>query len=655
MSSRNRRRTSILFEAFRLGGAKALSEIYAAHGAVRNAKPVAFPNDMMWWDDERVDSTVDRAYVESHLRPDETLRLDQQLGFGDSLTDDTYFEWIVTKAKRIFLVLVDIGVPDQIFGAVDDSWDDDDLPLPLNQVARLQLRRTKDERLDKKFFERQFTYLMRHLKPGENLVYEDVEIVPLEPLDRRHVGTQASPTHSNVDKVCIPGRPDDIFIRRRISLGNGITEPDFLSGIERMRARNNQHVVSLWASYIQQSAGYLLLTPIHEWTLTSVLTTLPPSIKILAKRDRRVLLLDWMHCLADAVASLHNIGLAHGQIKPSNIFLDMDNKIFLGDVDIFGLDPVKQFDQETYDYGPPELSSQIYAEPDKPQRLINRMRRKSSATSPEPSPRRPLPPSPPASPSNINIISSTLYLPAPAGPPSPTADPIKGDIYSLGCIYLELLTLFMKRSSRTFSRHRASKPSTPPSRAAPSADSSFHHNAAEVESWVSSLAKDARQKEDRLFRGVTHLLNLTLRMLSPHPMDRPSARFCEERVYEILTNNAGVEGTHCGSARMRRVVGGMVEVARAVPEAGGEAEWRGQSWFMGRGSRSGSASQSGSKSSGSGAMGRGIRERPKARPWKAPIYSGEFVCGYDWRPLKSMGCSWGIHANMIGVVEFSFG
>lgn len=144
-------------------------------------------------------------------------------------------------------------------------------------------------------------------------------------------------------------------------------------------------------------------------------------------------------------------------------------------------------------------------------------------------------------------------------------------------------------------------------------------------------------------------------MLSPHPMDRPSARFCEERVYEILTNNAGVEGTHCGSARMRRVVGGMVEVARAVPEAGGEAEWRGQSWFMGRGSRSGSASQSGSKSSGSGAMGRGIRERPKARPWKAPIYSGEFVCGYDWRPLKSMGCSWGIHANMIGVVEFSFG
>ena len=38
---------------------------------------------MMWWGDERVEATVDRAYVESHLRPDETLRLDQQLGFGD--------------------------------------------------------------------------------------------------------------------------------------------------------------------------------------------------------------------------------------------------------------------------------------------------------------------------------------------------------------------------------------------------------------------------------------------------------------------------------------------------------------------------------------------------------------------------------------------
>ncbi|OBT63244.1 hypothetical protein VE03_07760 [Pseudogymnoascus sp. 23342-1-I1] len=630
MSGRNRRRTSILFEAFRLGGAKALSEIYAAHGAVRNAKPVAFPNDMMWWDDERVDATVDRAYVESHLRPDETLRLDQQLGFGDGLTDDTYFEWIVTKAKRIFLILVDIGVPDQIFGAVDDSWDDDDLPLQLDQVARLQLRRTKDERLDRKFFERQFTYLMRHLKPGENLVYDDVEIVPLEPLDRRHVGTQASPTHSNVDKVCIPGRPDDVFIRRRISLGDGpgqVTEADFLSGIERMRARSNQHVVSLWASYIQKSSGYLLLTPINEWTLTSVLTMLPPSMKILAKRDRRILVLDWMHCLADTVASLHNLGLAHGQIKPSNIFLDMDNKIFLGDVDVFGLDPAKQFDQENYDYGAPELSSQINTEPDEPQRLINRIRHKSSSASPEPPSRRSLPPSPPASPSHTNIITSTLYLPAPAAPPSPAGDPIKGDIYSLGCIYLELLTLLMKRSSRTFSRHRASKPSTPPSRNAPRADSSFHHNAAEVESWVSSLAKDARQKEDRLFRGITHLLNLTLRMLSPHPMDRPSARFCEERVYEILTNNAGVEGTHCGSARMWRVVDGMVEVARAVPGVEGEAagggsgSGRGQSWMTGRGSRSGSASQSGSKSSGSGPMGRGMRDRPKARPWKAPIYS----------------------------------
>ncbi|KFY14484.1 hypothetical protein V491_06033, partial [Pseudogymnoascus sp. VKM F-3775] len=574
MTSRNRRRTSLLFEAFRLGGAKALSEIYAAHGAVRNARPVAFPNDMMWWDDERVEATVNRAYVESHLRPDETIRLDQQLEFGDGLTDDTYFEWIVTKAKRIFLILADIGVPDQIFHAVDDSWDDDDLPLQLDQVARLQLRRTKDGRLDRRFFERQFTYFMRHLKLEENLIYEDVEIVPLEPLDRRHVGTQANPTHSDVDKVCIPGRPDDIFIRRRISLGGGpgqVTEADFLSGIERMRTRSNQHLVSLWASYIHKSTGYLLLSPIHEWTLASVLTTFPPSIKILAKRDRRILLLDWMHCLADAVASLHHLGLAHGQIKPSNIFLDMDNKIFLGDVDVFGLEPVKQFDQENYDYGPPELSSNINAASDEPQHLIDRMRRKSSATSPEPSPRRPLPPSPPASPSDTNIISSTTpFLPAPAAPPSPTGDPSKGDIYSLGCIYLELLTILMKRSSRSFSRHRASNNAQPPRRNAPPADSSFHHNTAEVESWVSNLAKDARQKEDRLFRGITHLLNLTLRMLSPHPMDRPSARFCEERVYEILTNNSGVEGTHCGSARMWRVVDGMVEVARAVPEVGSE-------------------------------------------------------------------------------------
>src|SRR3954466_16280184 len=95
--------------------------IYHAYaGGVPNVS--AFQTENMWWDEKRIEATVTRQFVLSHLLPDEQLRLDLPLGFGGGLTDDTYMDWIHQKAKRIFLILVDLGVPDQIFGVIDDSW-----------------------------------------------------------------------------------------------------------------------------------------------------------------------------------------------------------------------------------------------------------------------------------------------------------------------------------------------------------------------------------------------------------------------------------------------------------------------------------------------------------------------------------------------------
>jgi len=42
------------------------------------------------------------------------------------------------------------------------------------------------------------------------------------------------------------------------------------------------------------------------------------------EKDRRVLLLNWLHCLASALAFLHSQGLAHRKIKPSNVMMDID-------------------------------------------------------------------------------------------------------------------------------------------------------------------------------------------------------------------------------------------------------------------------------------------------------------------------------------------
>jgi serine/threonine protein kinase len=575
---------------------------------------------MMWWDDERVEATVDRAYVLSHLRPDEARRLDQPLEFGDGLTDDTYMEWIEQKAKRIFLILVDIGVPDQIFGVVDDSWDDDDLPIPLEQVDRLQLTPKRDERIERRFFQRQFTYLLRHVRPGENIYFEDAEIIPLELVDKRPaVGL----TPNNLDKVCIPGRPRDVFYRRKIPLGDGpgqVSEADFLSGIEHMRTRYHRHLVSIWGSYIYQSVGYVLLTPVHDGTLKSCLAVLPPSIKILAKADRRVLIMNWIHCLTEAISFLHSQGHHHGHIKPANILIDSDNNIFFTDSGTFATQQTKAFDKETYDYSAPELCGRPMTAPPTayPARVPGA--RRPTLTSPTTSPTLPF----------STLASGSHHTPShmpvsPSVSPPPLIDPLKADVYSLGCIYLELLTLLLKRSSKSFASHRSAKNVTA-GRGGGLPDASFHKNPGQVESWVFSLLKDAKKKEDRLFRGISHLLNLVTRMLSPNPHERPSAKYCKERVYEILTKISGFERTHCGSAEQWPLKENVFELDAAglvrrqskinPNDNDGRVSNRDST---GSGSGSGSGGDSGRRSSANPTP---RRQLSKARPWKAPVYAG---------------------------------
>ena len=70
----------------------------------------------LWWTDERIKAKITRSFVVSKLRGEEREFLDRPLAFGEGLTDDTYMEWILGRAKRLFMILAEIGVPDQIFG-----------------------------------------------------------------------------------------------------------------------------------------------------------------------------------------------------------------------------------------------------------------------------------------------------------------------------------------------------------------------------------------------------------------------------------------------------------------------------------------------------------------------------------------------------------
>lgn len=550
---------------------------FAGAAPPRIANGIVLETPTMWWDEERIEATVTRQFVLSNLRPDEQLRLNEPLGFGDGLTDDTYIEWIEQKAKRIFLVLVDIGVPDQIFGIIDDSWDDDDLPVPLDQIERLRLTFTKDEKLERKFFQRQFTYLLRNIQRGELVVYDDDEIVPLELAEKRPVGQIAGLTQSNFDKVHLPGRSDDLFLRRKIPLGTTagrMPKEEFLSGVEAMKLLEHDHLTCLWGSYIHLNSGYLLLTPANDSNLKSFLNMTPQSIKILAKQDRRLLLLNWIHCLADGLAFLHSAGLSHRNIKPSNVLLNDENHIFLGDCSIFPtlnlIGEKTGFDKESYDYSAPEQAPR----PKAPAPVIFSSVRstvrastiKTTSGSSNSSPahsagskrRTPSVPSILTSNDTSSIHTSSTGSNSATSPISPTNktdkhsggpikyDPQKSDVFCLGTIFLEILTFFLKRAQRNFASHRSAKNKTP-GRGGGLPDASFHKNLGQVESWIATLKKDASKKEDKIFRGIAPTLELIETMISPVPEDRPTAQEVQERLNIILCVKCGLGPPPAGS------------------------------------------------------------------------------------------------------------
>ncbi|KAI1747842.1 protein kinase [Xylaria castorea] len=488
----------------------------------------------MWWDTSLIEATVTRQFVCSHLIPAEIERLDQPLGFGDGLTDGTYWEWL-EKAKCIFLVLADLGIPDQIFGIIDDSWDDNDLPIALDQVGRLALTPGRDDRIAKKFYARQFHYLVHYIDKGKHVVYQDDELVPVV-VDRR----PGLATNNTVDRVGLPNRPGETFSRRRFSIGinSGMMSMEsLLSEINSAKNLQSDHLASYYGSYVYQGSAYVIFTYTSDHNLKSLLSTTPGPLKSLAKQDRRRMVMNWIHCLTDTLCFVHRKGRSHGNIKPSTILFCPNNYVFYANMSrLYGevsvSSPEKSvFDRESYDYAAPE---QWYRPSPNAHRRNMMVQRSSMSTSSESttfSISR-------GGSDTSSSASSVLHT------PNPLLDPQAADVFSLGCVILELLSLQMKRTAKAFASHRAAKHKLA-GRGGAVLDSSFHKNPGQLESWMTGLAKDAAKKDDAVFRGIAPMLHVVTRMLSVLPHERPTAQEVEQAMYKILTEKCQMAEPHC--------------------------------------------------------------------------------------------------------------
>lgn len=301
-----------------------------------------------------MEETVTSAYIHSHLRASEQEVLKHPLYCGGDLTDNTYQDWILARSKRFFLILVATGIPDQIFGILDDCLDDDDLPIAEEAVPSLRLSLEPDKTLDKRFYKTQFRYLTRIIAAGEHIRYADEENVPVKPLGLKSV--IPSLNRDGVDTVRLPSDSSRVFIRRKVSLDSKTTEEQVLSEIAEMKKFSHEHVVSVFGSYLQSGVMTVLSFPAPEYTLKSFLNDSPKAFEALEKSERRRILMNWPHCLANATAFLHQNGGHHGAIRPSNIHISHTWQISLGQLDGEGIlcSSIKTDDLDAYTYHPPE-------------------------------------------------------------------------------------------------------------------------------------------------------------------------------------------------------------------------------------------------------------------------------------------------------------
>ncbi|SPO03454.1 uncharacterized protein DNG_06137 [Cephalotrichum gorgonifer] len=451
---------------------------------------------------------------------------------GDSLTDLTYWDWIDIKGKRIFLILADLGVASLIFDLIDDSWCDEDLPISPEGLERIQSLGGREEKTSRRFYQRQFAYLLRPLRKGDLIVYSDHEMVPVEIMDRKPVLAASS----SVDKVTLPNESGSVFWRRRVPIGDSrhgdVPLTDFYSMIDSVSSTDNEHIVSYWASYIHRGSGYILFGPASDISLKMFLATQPACYKNLEKKDRKRMVMDWIMCLADTVSYLHSKNKTHRYIKPSTVLFSK-NHIILAHPSRLSPEPLtthtdkNSFDREWYDYAAPEQwfrptgghsgpssSGRLSCSPPENKMAISILRHEYSSHKP-------------------HAMLST---------PNPHLNPKAADIFSLGCIILELLSFLLKKQHK-FAAFRAARHKTP-GRGGAVLDSSFHRNLGQVEAWMSTLAKEASKKGADGY-GATPLLHLVARMLSASPNDRPPADEVAQAIYEIITEHCGFTEPHC--------------------------------------------------------------------------------------------------------------
>jgi serine/threonine protein kinase len=324
-------------------------------------------------------------------------------------------------------------------------------------------------------------------REGRHTEFSTGETVPLEPTPTEHWLMEAQNTYQErkaskrIDCVTFcDGSTDAVFVRKRLDIKFPSEKEAILGQIRDYNARLSQHanIARIVASYARgQTVSFLTLR---------AETNLSTFLEVFTGASEADTLLGWILDLASAVKYIHDRHMQHRSIRPQKILVDSHTRRLR--LSVFGIAsparPTGALLFPSYSEDP----AYIYAAPE--------------------------------------TVGRREQTPA-------------ADVFSLGCVFLEMATTARGREVEDLKEYRS----------ATSHDNSYHQNLGRIDAWIEIL-RASRVRRERLNRGggpsgatdimmtaggVPNVLNVVQGMVSADP----AARLSMKRVLSHLEGKSG--------------------------------------------------------------------------------------------------------------------
>jgi hypothetical protein len=389
------------------------------------------------------------------------------------------WQWALSNQRLAILLYVCDDVASWRQAAFFDLKDES-LPLPEDRLHGIVVNA-------RRVVEEQWRATSKELPlTGGHVDFSARETAPL-----LHLGliSQSRNSEKSVDKVRMQGSKDDrVLVRKRYVTARPSQKTAILEQITRFKQYEHKNIARLLCSYAQPShVG--IVTEMAQYSLDDCLA-LPGND---ASRPKQ--LVDWMYDLASALEYLHSQSICHRSLRPRKILID-GSRIFLAPFDI---------GQAVDTFSPTMASSQrmdqlhtyfqdqtyVYAAPEA---IVSRGKRMA-------------------------------------------------DVFSLGCIFLSMMTVSVGQSLSVFTQYRAGS----------TQDASFHSHLDRVGSWRNRLLAATTSglrtglvgsgRRLRQLKAEAEWLGVIGKMLHPKPKERVKMS------YIIATIGSG--GKAVGGGRRR--------------------------------------------------------------------------------------------------------